>query len=145
MEVLARLNGVRSNGQVGSNGHTNDHTNGHSTKSTWPSTPASFHPEDVGPALSHFQRPVRVEGDIYNVEVEGEIPKEIAGTFYRIMPDPAFPPYLKDDIVSSACKTRRRNLLTISHSGSMETGWCLRSALKTGISTSNNATLRQKS
>lgn len=85
MEVLARLNGVKSNG--------------HTPKPSLPPVPTAFNPEDVGPALSDFQRPVRVEGEIYNLEVEGEIPKEISGTFYRIMPDPAFPPFIKDDIV----------------------------------------------
>jgi carotenoid cleavage dioxygenase-like enzyme len=68
---------------------------------SWPAVPTDFNPTEVGPALSDFQRPVRIEGEIYNLEVEGEIPEEIAGTFYRIMPDPAFPPFIKDDIVRS--------------------------------------------
>lgn len=67
--------------------------------SGWPEAPTSFKPQDVGATLTGFQRPIRVEGEIYNLEIEGEIPKSIAGTFYRIMPDPAFPPFIKDDIV----------------------------------------------
>ncbi|KAJ3454744.1 hypothetical protein MRS44_013344 [Fusarium solani] len=66
--------------------------------SGWPEAPTSFKPQDVGATLTGFQRPIRVEGEIYNLEIEGEIPKSIAGTFYRIMPDPAFPPFIKDDI-----------------------------------------------
>lgn len=67
--------------------------------SGWPEAPTSFDPQTVGETLTGFQRPIRVEGEIYNLEVEGQIPKSIAGTFYRIMPDPAFPPFIKDDIV----------------------------------------------
>jgi carotenoid cleavage dioxygenase-like enzyme len=35
----------------------------------------------------------RFEGEIHNLVVFGEIPKEINGTFYRIMVDPAYPLY----------------------------------------------------
>ncbi|KAF9874376.1 Carotenoid oxygenase [Colletotrichum karsti] len=81
MEALSILNGI-----------------GHDGKPKYPPVPSAFNPEDVGPALSGFQRPVRIQGEIFNLEVEGEIPKGISGTFYRIMPDPAFPPFIKDDI-----------------------------------------------
>ncbi|KAJ6038237.1 carotenoid oxygenase [Penicillium canescens] len=36
--------------------------------------------------------PGRFEGEVANLAVFGEIPKEIDGTFYRIMVDPVFPP-----------------------------------------------------
>lgn len=74
----------------------NGHANGHSM---WPTPLTEFDPKQVGGPLSDFQRPVRIEGDIFNLEVQGEIPKGIAGTFYRIMPDPMFPPYIRNDNV----------------------------------------------
>ena len=36
--------------------------------------------------------PIRMESNIDDVIVEGEIPKEINGTYYRNGPDPKFPP-----------------------------------------------------
>lgn len=44
-------------------------------------------------------QPCRVEGDVYQLEVHGEIPKEIDGVFYRVMPDPQLPPFVEDDPV----------------------------------------------
>ena len=49
---------------------------------------------------SQFLTPNRLEADIYSLTVTGEIPKELDGTFYRVYPDPAFPPYIKNDVVS---------------------------------------------
>ena len=51
-------------------------------------------------AVSGFMRPVRFEGEINNLEVVGEIPKEINGTFYRVMPEPQFPAFIPNDPVS---------------------------------------------
>lgn len=42
-------------------------------------------------------KPCRFEGEIQHLEVRGDIPQEIDGTFYRVMLDPQFPPYLEDD------------------------------------------------
>ena len=53
------------------------------------------------PQFSGFMKPCRFEGEVLNVEVYGEIPKEIDGTFYRVMPDPQFPPFIENDPVSS--------------------------------------------
>ena len=40
-----------------------------------------------------------VEADIFDLEVvQGEIPASIAGTFYRVGPDPQFPPLLGTDM-----------------------------------------------
>lgn len=50
------------------------------------------------PVFQGFNSPTRLEGDITDLEVEGEIPKEINGTFYRIQPDHRFPPLFEDDI-----------------------------------------------
>ena len=40
---------------------------------------------------------VRLEGDIHDLEVIGEIPAELDGAFYRVHPDPQFPPKYPDD------------------------------------------------
>lgn len=45
-----------------------------------------------------FNAPSRLEGDILDLEVDGVVPPEINGTFYRIQPDHRFPPIFEDDI-----------------------------------------------
>ena len=42
-------------------------------------------------------RPLRIEGDILDMEVEGEIPADLNGTFHRVHPDAQFPPKFEDD------------------------------------------------
>jgi carotenoid cleavage dioxygenase len=52
------------------------------------------------PPSMHYQglnAPVRMEVDIRDLTVEGEIPAEIRGSFFRAVPDPAHPPMLGDD------------------------------------------------
>ncbi|KAF3064914.1 Lignostilbene-alpha,beta-dioxygenase isozyme III [Daldinia childiae] len=49
-------------------------------------------------AFSSMNKPSRFEGDITNLEVTGEIPRDINGTFYRVQPDHRFPPIFEDDI-----------------------------------------------
>jgi carotenoid cleavage dioxygenase-like enzyme len=49
-------------------------------------------------AFAGFNKPSRLEGDIFDLEFDGIIPKEIDGTFYRIQPDHRFPPIFEDDI-----------------------------------------------
>ena len=44
-----------------------------------------------------FNAPSRIEGDIYDLVVEGEIPAEIEGRWYRATPDPQYPPSFEDD------------------------------------------------
>ena len=41
--------------------------------------------------------PVGEEYDIEGLEVEGDIPVDIEGTFFRAVPDPAYPPYMEDN------------------------------------------------
>lgn len=48
--------------------------------------------------FSGMNKPSRFEGDIFDLEVTGTIPKDINGTFYRIQPDHRFPPLYQDDI-----------------------------------------------
>ena len=48
-----------------------------------------------------LNRPVRLEVAVRNLDVEGTIPHEIAGSFFRAVPDPAHPPLFDDDIALS--------------------------------------------
>lgn len=58
------------------------------------------------PQFSGFMKPCRVEGEVPNLEVYGEIPNDIEGTFYRVMPDPQFSPFIEDDPVSHSIHFR---------------------------------------
>ena len=49
------------------------------------------------PGFSGVLRLIRMEGDIRDLEVEGEIPAALDGAFYRVHPDPQFPPKFGDD------------------------------------------------
>jgi carotenoid cleavage dioxygenase-like enzyme len=44
-----------------------------------------------------FNAPSRIECDIYDLVVEGEIPTEIHGSWFRSVPDPQYPPMLGED------------------------------------------------
>jgi hypothetical protein len=44
-----------------------------------------------------FFAPVRAEADVFELEVEGEIPADLDGAFYRIGADNQFPPSRADD------------------------------------------------
>jgi carotenoid cleavage dioxygenase len=50
------------------------------------------------PTFTGFNAPVRIEGEIRDLEVEGELPAGLDGSFYRCGPDFRFPPRLGDDI-----------------------------------------------
>lgn len=67
--------------------------------SDWPPSPSYF----SEPQVSGFMRPVRFEGEVNNLEIMGEIPREIDGTFYRVMPEPQFPSFIPMDPVSIPC------------------------------------------
>ena len=45
-----------------------------------------------------YSAPVRIEADVYDLEVEGVIPPELNGTYYRNSADPTYPPLLGTDI-----------------------------------------------
>lgn len=49
-------------------------------------------------AFAGFNSPSRLEGDVFDLEFDGEIPVDINGTFFRIQPDHRFPPMFEDDI-----------------------------------------------
>ena len=42
--------------------------------------------------FSGFNAPSRVEADIFDLVIEGELPQEIDGNWYRAIPDPQYPP-----------------------------------------------------
>jgi carotenoid cleavage dioxygenase-like enzyme len=50
------------------------------------------------PSFTGFNTPSRIEADIADLDVMGTIPVELNGAFYRVQPDPQFPPRLGDDI-----------------------------------------------
>jgi len=50
------------------------------------------------PSFTDFNTPSRIEADIVNLAHEGTIPRELNGAFFRVQPDPQFPPRLDDDI-----------------------------------------------
>lgn len=45
-----------------------------------------------------FNSPSRIEADIVDLVHDGVIPPELNGAFFRVQPDPQFPPRLDDDI-----------------------------------------------
>ncbi|PZN33066.1 MAG: carotenoid oxygenase, partial [Proteobacteria bacterium] len=55
------------------------------------------HPFPDTPDFRGHNQPSRVECDIYDLVVIGEIPHEIDGAWYRSIPDPQYPPMLGDD------------------------------------------------
>jgi carotenoid cleavage dioxygenase-like enzyme len=53
------------------------------------------------PTTPNFQglfAPCRLEAELRDLEVEGTVPADLDGVFYRVAPDPQFPPLLGDDI-----------------------------------------------
>lgn len=45
-----------------------------------------------------YAAPVRMEGDVYDLEVEGEIPAGLDGAYFRLCADPQYPPLQGKDI-----------------------------------------------
>lgn len=50
------------------------------------------------PAFTGFNTPSRVEAQVHDLNVTGEIPVEMDGAFFRVQPEHQFPPKLGDDI-----------------------------------------------
>lgn len=61
-------------------------------------SPAPQHFSDR-PQFSDFMKPCRFEGEVQHLEVHGDLPSDINGTFYRVMPDPQLPPFIDNDPV----------------------------------------------
>ena len=49
------------------------------------------------PGFTGNLRPLRLEGDIFDLEVEGEVPEQLNGTFHRVHPDAQLPPMFEND------------------------------------------------
>jgi carotenoid cleavage dioxygenase len=50
------------------------------------------------PIYTGYNRPGRIECQVRDLEVEGRIPAELNGIFYRVAPDPHWPPKLGRDV-----------------------------------------------
>lgn len=57
------------------------------------------YPETI--EFTHINRPIGVEWSARNLEVEGTVPAEINGAFFRAVADPAFPPLQDNDTTLS--------------------------------------------
>lgn len=53
-------------------------------------------PDDI--VFTGYAAPSRIEGDVRDLEVDGQIPPELNGAFYRNSADPTYPPLLGKDI-----------------------------------------------
>jgi carotenoid cleavage dioxygenase len=56
------------------------------------------------PATVHYRglnRPTHIEGSAHDLHVEGQIPPEVDGAFFRAIHDPAYPPRFENDVVLS--------------------------------------------
>lgn len=49
------------------------------------------------PLYEDVLRLVRLEGDIKDIETDGEVPTDLDGAYYRVHPDPQFPPKYPND------------------------------------------------
>ena len=54
------------------------------------------------PMFRGVNAPSRIEVDLNDLEVEGELPKDLDGAFYRIAPDHQYPPRFLDDVPFNA-------------------------------------------
>ena len=70
------------------------------------------------PYFTGLNEPVGQEVAFTGLEVQGTIPAEIRGSFYRAVPDPAFPPKFADDHTLSADGMVSR--LSINPDGSVD-------------------------
>ena len=59
------------------------------------STPVRF---SDNPMFKRFGAPFRAEVDLRDCEVEGEIPSDLDGAFYRVGPDYQYPPRCPENI-----------------------------------------------
>lgn len=51
------------------------------------------------PNFMGLNTPLGIEWQAFDIEVEGELPAEIEGSFFRAVPDPQYPPFHADDTV----------------------------------------------
>lgn len=50
------------------------------------------------PGFTGYDAPMRLEGEIWDLEVEGALPPALSGAWYRCGPDPQYPPHLGGDV-----------------------------------------------
>jgi carotenoid cleavage dioxygenase len=62
------------------------------------------------PMFQGINAPSRIEIDLRDLEVEGDIPRSLSGAFYRIAPDHQYPPRFLDDVPFNADGTISRFL-----------------------------------
>jgi carotenoid cleavage dioxygenase-like enzyme len=62
------------------------------------------------PMFRGIGAPSRMELDLNDLEIEGEIPRELDGVFYRVAPDHQYPPRFLDDVPFNADGTVSRFL-----------------------------------
>ena len=76
--------------------------------------------DSSNPFLSGNYAPWREEGDEFDLLVDGEIPRELDGTLYRIGPNPHYPPrgryhwFDGDGMVHGFTASRRQGLVSQS-------------------------------
>jgi carotenoid cleavage dioxygenase len=56
------------------------------------------HPFPLTPTFAGFDWPVRADADVFDLEIHGQWPKEMDGTFYRCGPEHQYPPFRGDDV-----------------------------------------------
>ncbi|HEX7079868.1 MAG TPA: carotenoid oxygenase family protein [Gammaproteobacteria bacterium] len=56
-----------------------------------PARPAGPPEEELRPSMRRPTRLYRLEADVHDCEVEGEVPADLNGAFYRVGPDPQYP------------------------------------------------------
>jgi carotenoid cleavage dioxygenase-like enzyme len=61
-----------------------------------PLAPRHGYPDTA--AFRGFFAPSRIEADLFDLDVDGEIPSELYGAFYRAAADTQFPPRYDNDI-----------------------------------------------
>jgi hypothetical protein len=97
------------------------------------------------PQFSGFMKPSRFEGEVQNLEIVGDIPMEISGTFYRVMPDPQFPSFVENDPVCDRAVFRSGAWSEVASSGSMATATSAHFVSKTGMLISSGGTSAPRS
>lgn len=56
---------------------------------------------ELQPQTRAYMAPIRFEGSIRDLEVIGDVPDTISGTFYRVMPEPHYPSFIENDPVGN--------------------------------------------
>jgi carotenoid cleavage dioxygenase len=71
------------------------------------------------PMFEGINAPSRIEVDIHDLEVDGDIPDDLDGAFYRVAPDPQYPPRFLNDIPFNGDGNGTSNLVRHSRQASL--------------------------